>query len=173
MQNMEEGGFVKRIRDVRAEGKIRLQTRLEAEIPAPPGMSIDDVRAAAPTVVSVLERLVIAAVQDSVNDDEFSVPLARETTTWIQLESGKSRLQETWVPTTKGLGTDSQWWSAICAWADAQHPTRSSLAHERYDELADVCYEHVCRMWNEAHPEFPAELNGNQGTLEIDLRNAE
>jgi len=137
-----EGSLEKKIRTLRAEAEAVEQAALEAAVPAPPGMSIQDIEEAEPVLVRILEDLVFAAVQKTPKMSQVQIVLA-------DAEQN---------PTKEHIGEGSAWWSAICAWALAYNPDNSSSRkhYTRYCDFLLKCCALIVDMWNRAHPELKA-----------------
>jgi len=144
--------FAKRVRDVRTEALAADEAAAERAVPTPPGMSLNDLRDAAPAVLAALERLVCESVREAPEDTSVIVMLARRP-----------------YPTCDEMGEESAWWSAICEWAITYAPAPDSVHQERYRSLVSACCAHVRDMWNTAHPEFPAQLDRVSRMLIIEI----
>lgn len=152
--------FTKKIRDMRAHLLAERERALDALLPSPPGMSLDDISAATPIILSLLEKEVTVALQQEPSADYITIPVAVGP---FQMSGVKFTR-----PSARSFGKSSPWWTRICAWATAHFPNNTAEA-ERYDELTGECYRQLMLIWNTAHPEFLAQKQPNSCELAITL----
>ncbi len=145
---MEEGSFLKKVRDVRAQALAEEQAEQEKKLPSPPGMSIADVAAATADMLRIIEAYVLDAIRANPEDDDVEIAFA-----FAPMAFGR---EKTFRFSTKYVdGIDGcAWWSAICNWSDENFPKNVDLL-DRYNSLTRQCLEVVRDMWNTAHPECP------------------
>jgi len=156
----EEGSLLlKRVRTIRADYAIQKQKALEEAIPSPPGTSMREIDNAALSIVSVIERTLLGALEKDPTIHSISIDLATETHL-----VGNCMYS---LPTLTWCGEENAWWAAICQWA-AGHLPKDYIQGGRYTQLTGECFQHVRNMWNAARPEFRSTLE-RTGCLRINI----
>jgi hypothetical protein len=162
MEEEEEGPFLKKLRGMRAEAVAREQRRLEAAMPAPPGLSLAEIQAATPALLTALEHAVAEAVQANPCATSVDILLAGNRMT----VSGTEFV----TPHDGRFGTDnnSAWWSAVCAWGSTHIPSNGALA-KRYQQFVRQCFKAVADVWCSAHPKLAGYMDMEDGVLNITI----
>ncbi len=162
---MQGSDFRKKVRDARAEGAAAKDKRYESILPTPPGLSIVDAEAAAPSMVAFLEQRLLEIITAYPEGTHASIFLTKSVDASVQN-----------VPAFVAIGHEPnpEWWVAICRWGTCFRTSimNSELAG-RYKGHVSLCVHTLRDMWNRAHPETPvSQLNNERDViaLSFDLR---